>query len=555
MNSGDRIDQGIETPLDFERVLFDISARFVSTPTDQLSEVIDDTLRRICEYLDCDIAALWRWSADAPLAYVLTNLHRRFEGLPVPELFDAREFFPWTLEMNLRGETLVYASLDEVPPEGARDKESWIHFGIKSNLSCPLSVAGGGVLGSFTLSMVREERAWPENLVTRLHLVAQICANALARARVENALKESEARLSLAVESAEAVLWSWDIESDRIWTTDMARDLYGNAFRNLMMYQEFVKTIHPDDREFVQKKAEQAFRTQANFRAEYRIVLANGDIRWIASFGRPYYKASGKPDRMMGVTLDVTSRRQREMEVHQLRLEVGHATRITMFGELSASLVHELNQPLAAILNNAEAAKLLLASGNPDLEQIREAVEDIISDDKRAAEVIRKARGLVKKSELCLETLDIIGVISEVLDMIRSELILQKVDLEWEAPSSSARVKGDRIHLQQVLLNLTLNAIEAMKGALIRRLTVRTLIGLEEITVSVSDTGTGVDEEAKDVLFKPFFTTKKEGLGMGLHICRTIIQAHGGKVWISNNPDGGATFSFSLAVADEAGTT
>ena len=210
MNSRFRLDKGLETQLDFEKMLSDISARFINAPAAQLSDVIDDTLKRVCEFLDCDIAALWRWSADRPEAYVLTNLYRRFGGPPVPEVFDAKEFFPWTLQKNLHGETLVYSSLDEVPPEGTRDRESWIHFGIKSNLSFPLTVANGGVLGSFALSMVRKERQWPESLVTRLHLVAQICANALARNRSELALRESEERLSLTTDSAEVGLWILD---------------------------------------------------------------------------------------------------------------------------------------------------------------------------------------------------------------------------------------------------------------------------------------------------------------------------------------------------------
>jgi two-component system cell cycle sensor histidine kinase/response regulator CckA len=251
--------------------------------------------------------------------------------------------------------------------------------------------------------------------------------------------------------------------------------------------------------------------------------------------------------RIVAFYRDVTERKQAENDKARLRLELAHLARVMTMNELSGSLAHEINQPLGAILNNASAAKLLLSQVKDKPGDLNEIIEDIINDTKRAGDVVRKIRGMVKKGEMEFEQVQMNALIEEVVALFRNAMSIDKVSLNLELTSDLAKVRGDRVHLQQVLLNLITNALEAMKGMPTKILTIRSeLRAPDMVIVSVSDSGPGIKAAIKDIVFKPFFTTKKDGLGFGLAICRSIIEEHGGKIWIENNPDKGAKVAFSL---------
>jgi C4-dicarboxylate-specific signal transduction histidine kinase len=221
-------------------------------------------------------------------------------------------------------------------------------------------------------------------------------------------------------------------------------------------------------------------------------------------------------------------------------------------GELATSLAHELNQPLAAILRNAEAAKMQLASGTPPIQELQEIVEDIRKDDKRAGELIRRMRTLLQRRDLDAQTVDLDVLVQETADLLGPEATAKGVHIDIECGAGSHLVNGDRVHLQQVLLNLVLNGIDAMAGVPPerRRLTIRTARLAGEIEVAVSDTGCGISGDALARIFEPFFTTKGEGegMGMGLSISRSIVEAHDGRILAENNRDRGATVRFFLPV-------
>jgi PAS domain S-box-containing protein len=247
------------------------------------------------------------------------------------------------------------------------------------------------------------------------------------------------------------------------------------------------------------------------------------------------------------LTRDITKSQQDEEERAQLRLERTHLARVLAVDEISTTLAHEINQPLGAILNNAEAARILLAQGAGKARGVPEIVEDIIQDAKRAGDIIRKVRRVIKKSESRFERLPVNSLIDEILEFLHNNLALNNVTLRRGLAPDLADVAGDRVHLQQVLLNLVTNALDAMKDVPSRILTVRSAMeGPERVTVSVGDSGPGFDEAHRESLFQPFFTTKPGGLGLGLSICRSIIEEHGGRIWANSEPGGGATFSFSL---------
>ncbi|UCE03689.1 MAG: hypothetical protein JSW67_05755 [Candidatus Latescibacterota bacterium] len=256
---------------------------------------------------------------------------------------------------------------------------------------------------------------------------------------------------------------------------------------------------------------------------------------------------------ILALVLQSVRRRRAEREALQRRQELAHTTRVATMGELTASLAHEINQPLAAILSNTQAAQRLLATGNTNGDEIREILADIVADDQRAGEVIRRMRTLLRRGESEPTILDVNDLAVEVVGLVRSELILQNVDPVLDLSPTPLRVHGDRVQLQQVLLNLVINALDAMKETSNgdRKLRVRTAAMDDRLVrVSVEDTGVGLPADSIDRVFERFVTTKPHGIGLGLAICSSIIQAHGGRVGAENNADRGATFWFNLPAVD-----
>lgn len=255
------------------------------------------------------------------------------------------------------------------------------------------------------------------------------------------------------------------------------------------------------------------------------------------------------------VFANTLSRRRSEMEGQRLRQDLAHVGRVSTMGELTASLAHELNQPLTAILSNAQAAQRILASDKADLADIRDILGDIVEDDKRAGEVIHRLRGFLKKSNLELSTLDIGELVSQVARLVSSDAILRNVSIRLELAPGLPPVCGDRVQLQQVILNLLMNGLDAMRESSEgeRTLVLRTLRAdpPASLVVAVEDSGVGIDEADLDHVFHAFYTTKPEGLGMGLAIARSIVEAHGGRLEARNNPERGATFSFTLPAVKE----
>jgi len=257
--------------------------------------------------------------------------------------------------------------------------------------------------------------------------------------------------------------------------------------------------------------------------------------------------------------IDISERKQSELEAARQRHELAHLSRVTMLGELSGSLAHELNQPLTAILSNAQAAQKLLGDGTADVGELREILAEIVDEDKHAGEVIRRLRLLFKKGNVEQRSadLDINEIVQDVLKLMRNDLLNQDVILRTELDQNLPVVEGDRVQLQQVLLNLVLNGCEAMTDydSSERQLFITSTAENGAVRVSVSDRGGSIPEEKMEQVFEPFFTTKAEGMGLGLSVCRTIINAHRGNIWVTNNPDGGATFHFSLPIRSHAKKT
>jgi PAS domain S-box-containing protein len=284
---------------------------------------------------------------------------------------------------------------------------------------------------------------------------------------------------------------------------------------------------------------------------EHQVMRPDGSVGWQQWTDHAIRNAQGSLVELQGIGRDITDLKIADLEVAQRRKEVTHLTRVAILGELSGALAHELNQPLTAILSNAQAAQRLLARAPPDPGVLREILDDIVTDDLRAGEVIARLRALLKKGETRFQAFDLNDVTMEVLALARSELIERHVTVSTRLTPDLPNARGDRVQLQQVILNLLLNGCEAMstRSSTERALTVTTVLdGDGLLLTSIADRGHGIPPDAADRLFEPFFTTKPQGLGLGLSICRSIIAAHGGRLWVDNNPDGGATFTVALPV-------
>jgi PAS domain S-box-containing protein len=368
-------------------------------------------------------------------------------------------------------------------------------------------------------------------------------------------LQESEHRLELAAEAAQIGVWIRDLASNKIWATDRWRSLFGFSPSEPLDFNLMMQRLHPNDRDDLSYVIGKALEESGTYEKEYRVVLPSGQVRWIASRGQAQLNDRGKPVRVLGLSMDVTQRKVTELEAQQQRWELAHLSRVTMLGELSGSIAHELNQPLTAILSNAQAAQRFLAQDNIDIEEVNDILTDIVEQDQRAGEVIRRLRLLLKEGEVQQLPLDVNDVLQEGLKLIRNDLVSKGVTIVAGLKPSLPAVIGDRVQLQQVLLNLVMNACDAMmeNAPTDRRVEVSTeLSNGQGVLCSVSDLGSGIPAEKLEQVFEPFFTTKSHGLGLGLSVCRSIINAHGGRLWASNNPVRGTTFHFTLPVGDES---
>jgi len=377
-------------------------------------------------------------------------------------------------------------------------------------------------------------------------------ADVLRASQLVAELRESEERMTMAAEAANLGFWVFDRAKQEIWATHKWRAMFGFSDSERIDLNGILQRLHPEDRDVVQQALKRVLEEGGSYETEYRLLQPEGTTRWIVSRGRVEFNASGKPALLRGVSVDVTQRHISETEAQQHRVELAHFSRITMLGELSGSLAHELNQPLSAILRNTEAAELFLQEPSPDLDELRAILSDIRKDDQRAGAVIGRMRSMMKRRDVEHGMIDINHLAGEVISIVRPDADLRKVRLIIEPASSIPPVFGDRIQLQQVLLNLLLNAMDAVSDCEpdCRRVTVRVEHVDSHIEVSVNDTGAGIPKEKLARLFEPFFTTKQNGMGLGLPISRTIMESHGGSIRAENHPEGGATFRFMLPVAN-----
>ena len=375
--------------------------------------------------------------------------------------------------------------------------------------------------------------------------------------RSKEALRESANLMGLAAEAGNLAMWVWDVSGNDVWMTERGRSLFGLDPDVPLDFAATLDSVHPEDRTARESAIEQALRTRGEYELEFRVLHADGTVRWIQGRGRCVVPDDGTGPKLFGVSMDVTARKQAEASAAQRRAELEHVARVATLGELTTTLTHELRQPLAAILVNAYAGAHLLDAPEPDLKMVRSTLSAIREVTERAGEVVGGLRAMLKRDSTAagLTNVDVNQVIRIVERIAHGDANLHKVAVHLDLSSDVRPVKGDSVQLQQVILNLMLNAFSAMSGTGLdggRRLVVRTSsIDESNVLVEVQDSGTGIAPEKLKSIFDPFITSRPEGLGMGLSICRSIIERHGGTISAANNPDRGAKFSITLPVTPE----
>lgn len=662
--------QELEERMKFETLLAELSRNFLNVPVNQIDLEITQAMRKICEDKFFDFAALWQWVPGVPGFFTMTHYYRPLPGPPFPEKWDAKETFPWCLS-ELTAGRVVAVSTDDLPQEASRDRDLWHHYEIKSASAFPLAAGGKSIFGALSFNTIHERRSWTERLVRQLQLVTEIFANAIDRKNFEEAIRESEERLSLASSSAGVGLWILDLSTNKFWATDKALELFGLAPDFLLTYDIFLDMIHPEDKKMVMEAANRASHSNDEIHIEYRIILQDKSVRWLSSRGGRQIGYSGIAERLMGVTMDITERklmegrirlaaeewqntfdaipdlvmildrefrivrvnaaartffglplekiigfhchslmheeeeppsscpflktidskmheetvtydekRQKwlristdpvmddkgeitfiihamkdiseqkiaETEAFEARKELLKTDRLLRMGELTASLAHELNQPLTSILSNARAALRFIEADRLDMEELKEILEDISRDDKRAGDIIRSLRSMLRPEEGEKELIDMNDLLRETIALFNSEAIIRNIKIDTELDYFLLPVMGNRVQLQQVVVNLMMNASESMTDEYEnRKIVIRTnAVNDSRVLVSILDCGSGIEEQELGRIFEPFFTKKQTGLGMGLSLVRSIIEAHAGIIWAENNPAGGATFYFEI---------
>jgi len=372
--------------------------------------------------------------------------------------------------------------------------------------------------------------------------IAALLVERRRRRRTAAALVQSEQHMSLAARAAGLSMWVLDFGHRH---KGLRKDAPARAAAALFDFAGTLERIHAPDRDRVEAVFRDALASGQDFDVEYRIVAADGTLHWQSARGRSDH---GQGRRLLGVVSDITQRKQAEAETAQAHAALQHMTRVALLGQLSASIAHQLNQPLASILGNAEAAQTMLRREPLDLVELRDIVDDIVAEDHRAAEVIRRLGALFRRSPPALAPLDVNELVRDTVELTRTSLLLRQVALVTTLAPDLPPLEGDRVQLQQMLLNLIVNAADAMDTLpeTERVMTISSALEAGLIRLCVADRGPGIPAEAMDKLFEPFWSTKAEGMGIGLAVCRSIVAAHHGSLDVSNAPDGGAVFFVRL---------
>jgi PAS domain S-box-containing protein len=384
-------------------------------------------------------------------------------------------------------------------------------------------------------------------------------AESIERQHAEDQLRRSEAYLAEGQKLSHTGSWAWKVATKEIihWSREQYR-LFGlDLDRAPQSLATILQRVHQDDYDRLLEVWNKAIHDRTDYKVDFRVVLPGGAVKHIHAVGHPVFDGSGAVAEFVGTSMDVSERKRAEEERERLRqaqMELTHVSRVNTMGELTASLAHEIRQPITAAMTDANTCLRWLAGDTPNLEEAREAARRVLKDGTRASEIVTRLRMLFKKEATERELVDVNDVIREIIALLRNELARYSISVKARLTTDLPQVLGDRVQLQQVMMNLIMNSVDAMKDTdWTREVAIKSEQGENgQIEVSVSDTGVGLPPEHAGQIFNAFFTTKPNGTGMGLRISRSIVESHGGRLWATDNSLHGTTFCFSLPIEVEA---
>jgi PAS domain S-box-containing protein len=533
-----RSTRALDERLKFERLVSEVSARLINPARDEVDEEIGNALNKVLAGMELDRCSVFEYRPEQRCCRI-THSAQSAKCPPVRrEIADAE--LAWLLRQLQAGVTVVLNEVArDLPPEALAERRYAEGYGSRSWLAVPVTVDRDVVHAVSYHS--NKQRNWPPDLVSRLQLLAEILISSLTSRQAAEALHLSEQRYREVVESQTELVCRYLPDTTLTFVNEAYCRFFGRP-REELIGRKFLDLI-PDSAQVATLRHIASLLKEPRVCAyEHEVVAANGTFRWQEWVDYVVVASDGRVVELQGIGRDITDRKQAERASHRL------ADRLTAIGELTASIAHEINQPLSAILANADAAELLLEAGPERLDEVRQILCDIRKDNLWASEVIRRVRELLHKRPLERQPLELNEVVSEVLQLLGAEATRRTVTVETELAPGLPAVHGDRVQLQQVLQNLLLNGMDAMADVppFRRRLLVRTARHATCVEVAVTDSGHGFDPAELPRLFESFFTTKKDGLGIGLSIVRSIVEAHGGRIWAENRSEGGATFHFTV---------
>jgi len=531
----------------FLALISSLSGRLAAATGDTVDREVEAGLRELLTFFGVEQCGILEFQADRRMARL-----RHFayvDGVtPVPTTLDYGAALPWSHARAMSGQRFVQTCIDDLPAEAAVDREAAAALGLQTVVSMPIGI-GGRTTHVLALVSSQPVREWPEAILARLQMIAETFLAVLTRRKAEEALAQSERTLAQAQQIARIGSFVCDWSSGTLDASEQAERIFGGDLGAAAA--GILDRVHPDDRTQVQEAMERTFAAAArSVEFEYRIVRPDGNVCTVRSCSETAYGPDGKPGRTLVTIQDISHLRAAEEESRRLRVELRHADRAAHVGALTASLSHELSQPLTGILANSQAGLKLLERPDADPAELRAILESIVRDDKRAAAVIANLRLLLRREEPERESVDVADAIGEVVALFRGELDAKNVRLEAELERGCS-TQGVKTQIQQVMVNLLSNAVHALseRAASDRSLVVSLArVDGDRAEIRVRDNGTGIAPERLPRIFEPFYSTKTDGLGMGLAITRSIVEAHGGEIAVQPEDAGGTAFRILLPV-------